>query len=211
MKKNYYLNLQLFAEDNGAADDQAAEKDNGTATPEDAGNDSGNDNGGNKSGKDVPKYTDADLDRIINRKFAEMQKKKEKETAEAERLAKLSAEERNNERFSALERELAEYKQRDARNAMTAEARKMLQSKGVNASDALLSNLVTDDAETTKSNVDNFVQLFKSAVDNAVTEKLKGNTPKKGTSSGMTKEQILAVADRAERQKLIRENMKLFS
>ena len=70
--------------------------------------------------------------------------------------------------------------------------------------------LVSEDAEKTKGTIDSFVTLFQDAVKKAVAEELKGNVPKAGTNSGYTKEQILAIKDRVERQKLIRENMNLF-
>lgn len=40
--------------------------------------------------------------------------------------------------------------------------------------------------------------------------KLRGAPPKRGDASGITREQILAVKNRAERQRLINENMDLF-
>ena len=62
---------------------------------------------------------------------------------------------------------------------MTKTARSILSDKGIQVEDNLLSNLITEDAETTKENVESFADLFTAAVDKAVTEKLKGKTPKK--------------------------------
>jgi len=93
---------------------------------------------------------------------------------------------------------------------MTKTARTMLADKEINVSDDLLSMLVSEDADKTKSTIDSFVGLFQAAVKRAVANALKGNIPKTGAPSGVTKEQIMAVKDRSERQRLIRENMELF-
>ena len=70
--------------------------------------------------------------------------------------------------------------------------------------------LVGDDAETTKANVEAFSKMFKAAVLNAVKNANKKQSPKAGAASGLTKADILKVANRTERQKLINENMDLF-
>lgn len=156
------------------------------------------------------KYTDDDVDRILNQKFAEWQKKQEKKTSEAERLGKMTAEEKANERMKALEDKLKEYETSAARAEMTKQARAILLGENIHVGDELISKLIAEDAESTKESVESFVTLFRNAVDAAVKEKLKSDTPKTGGASGMTKEQILAVANRTERQRLIKENINLF-
>lgn len=67
-----------------------------------------------------------------------------------------------------------------------------------------------DRRKTTKEQVEAFSKLFSQAVDDAVKERLKGDTPKRGTSTGMTKEQIFAIKDDAARIQAINQNMHLF-
>lgn len=161
--------------------------------------------------RSVPKYSDNDLDRIFSKKFAEMKKKEEKDRTEAERLARMTAEEKANERIRILEEKLAAADRRDALAAMTKEARAMLQEKNINVNDELLGNLISDNADDTKASVENFISLFTAAVENAVKNALKGQTPKTGAStSGYTKEQIMNVTNRAERQRLMKEYAHLF-
>lgn len=160
--------------------------------------------------KPQKKYTDDDVDSIINRKFAEWAKQQEKKTSEAERLGKMTAEEKANERINELDAKLREYEAREARAAMTKQARAILQDKNINVSDELLANLISEDAVSTKKSVESFVSLFQAAVEKAVKEAYKGETPKKGGAAALTKEQIMAVTNRAERQKLIQENIHLF-
>lgn len=195
------FNIQLFA-DEPAAESPAAE------TPE-------NDN---KPGMNTEaaekKYTDEDVDKLINKKFAEWQKQQDKnkaKDAEAARLAQMTAEEKANERIRQLEERLAAADREKAVTAMTKQARAMLQDKGLNVGDELLANLIADDAEGTKAAVENFITLFNAAKDQAVKDALKGAAPKAGSApAGMTKEQIMAVTNRAERQRLMKENAHLF-
>lgn len=204
--KKYLLNLQMFAD--GAED--AAES--GNTAAEAAATAAAQRVGASESAasKDEPKYTDADVDRLIERKFAEWQKKQEKRTSEAERLGRMTAEEKANERMSALESKIRDYETREARTAMTTQARSILNDKGVYVDDALLANLIAEDADSTKASVESFLTLFQGAVEKAVKEAVKGETPRKGAPVSLTKEQILAITNRAERQRLIRENMDLF-
>ena len=195
------FNIQLFAEEGG----EPGEPTGGTGEQH------------NEPGADPkaqPKYTDEDVDKLINKKFAEWQEKQEKskaKDAEAARLAQMTAEEKANERIRQLEERLAAADREKAVTAMTKQARAMLQDKGLNVGDELLANLIAEDAEGTKASVESFITLFNSAVEKAVKDALRGATPKAGGApAGMTKEQILAVTNRAERQRLMKENAHLF-
>lgn len=196
------IDLQLFADDapaDGGAD--GAGNDNPSPAPDD------------QQPKQNPaaKYTDDDVDRILNQKFAEWQRKQEKKTSEAERLARMTTEEMAAERMKALEEKIAGYETAAARAEMSKTARAMLADKGLHVSDALLSNLIADDADATKASVESFINLFSAAVEAAVKERVKSDTPKAGgPAAGLTKEQILSVTNRAERQRLMKENANLF-
>jgi hypothetical protein len=191
------FDLQMFAEDgdNGGADPDTPEK-----TPNEPGNDP----------KPAAKYTDEDVDKILNKKFAEWQKNQEKKVSEAERLSKMTAEEKAAEKLKALEDKIKGYEAAAARTEMAKQARAILSDKGISVGDELLANLIAEDADATKAAVESFVSLFTAAVEKAVKEKVKGDTPKAGGSSGITKEQILKIQNRAERQRLMAEHKDLF-
>ena len=78
----------------------------------------------------------------------------------------------------------------------------------------IIAEIISDNAEVRKILRKKLFDDMKSEIEKGVNEKLKGSgaasTPKKGSASGMTAEQILSVANRAERQRLINENMHLF-
>ena len=194
------FDLQMFAEEsesNGAETTENSADNSEKKEPE-------------ENTKPQAKYTDEDVDRMFNRKFAEWQKQQAKAVSEAERLSKMTAEEKANERINELDAKLREYEAREARAAMTKQARAILQDKNINVSDELRANLISEDAVSTKKSVESFVSLFQAAVEKAVKEAYKGETPKKGGAATLTKEQIMAVTNRAERQKLIQENIHLF-
>ena len=187
------FDLQMFAED-------GVESQGEPATPE-------TEAGGSQEEK---KYTDKDLDRIIEKKFAKWQKQQDAKVTEAEKLASRNASKQSEDRIKDLEDKLGKYEKERTHNQMMAQARAMLQEDRVNISDKLLENLVTDEADTTEESVKEFVKLFREEVSKAVKEELKGGTPKKGSASKLTKEQIMKVQNPIERQKLIRDNIDLF-
>lgn len=193
--KEQKINLQLFAEDVEDSDDN----DNKDTSEKE----------GNKEPE--KKYSDEDLDRIISKKFAKWKQDQEKAVDEAKKLADMNAQEKAEYERDKIRKELDELKNEKVLNEMSKTARKMLSDEGINISDDLLANLVTTDAEKTKSVVNDFAKMFKNEVESAVKEALKGNPPKKGVkTTTITKEQIMAIKNTAERQKMINEHMELF-
>lgn len=164
-----------------------------------------------KNQAEEKKYTDADLDRIIDRKFAKWKSEKQKEVDEAKRLAEMDAQQKAEYQRDQLQKQLDELKHANAKNEMTGTARNMLSEAGIHAQDELLSCLVTDNAESTKAAIDSFTKLFNAAVESAVTERLKSPTPKMGGKSRMTKEQIFKIKDKTTRLKAIQDNIDLFN
>ena len=193
------FNLQLFAEAEGTPYQEAE--------PQETDPKSGD---GKPTEKPVAKYTDEDVNEILNRKFAEWAKKRDKEVSEAQKLAEMGAQERAEYQRDQLQKQLDELTRKAALADMAKVARSMLEEQDAPADDALVELLISDDAEQTKNAVGAFSKAFHAAVDAAVKDKLRGAPPKRGGASGITREQILAVKNRAERQRLINENMDLF-
>lgn len=133
--------------------------------------------------------------------------------SEAEKLSQMTAEQKEKYRADKAEKELADLRRQIALDDMTKTARKMLTEEQITIPDEIVMNLVCEDAEKTKDAVEGFVKSYKDAVAAAVKEALRGNPPKAGTggTKPVTREQIFAVKDRAERQKLIAENPQLFT
>ncbi len=157
------------------------------------------------------KYTDADVDAIIDRKFAAWSKKQQKAVDEAAKLAQMDAKQKAEYERDQLQAELDQLKKEKTLSEMTAQARKMLSADNVTVPDEILSGIVTEDADQTAKNVKAFSTAFRAAVDAAVKDALKGSVPRTGGSSAITKDEIMKVADTAQRQKLIRDNITLFT
>lgn len=131
---------------------------------------------------------------------------------EAEKLAGMTEAEKTAYALKQANEQLAEMKRKEALAEMQKTARGILAGKQIGGiSDELIAMIVTDNAETTQKNVDDFAEMYTKAVEDGVRERLKGNTPKAGSSGAkLTKEEILAITDDDKRLKAIQENIDLF-
>ena len=163
--------------------------------------------------KSEAKYTDEEVDEILNKKFAKWQQQQQKAVDEAKKLAEMNATQKAEYQRDQLQKELDALKKQASLVEMTKTARGMLSDNGITISDDLLSMMVSEDAEETKAAVDGFTKLFTEAVESAVKERLKGEPPRKGSGgvAPMTKEQIMAIRDPELRQKKMLEHKELFN
>lgn len=202
MKKRLFMALQMFAEEPAGGE---------PAETEPTGHEPAEPKGTEPKNEPEKKYTDEDVNKIIDRKFAEWEKKQNKAKSEADRLANMNAQQKEQYENEQLKKQVEELLRKDALGKMATVARGMLGEKNISVSDDLIEMLISDDAEKTKSSVDSFINAFQAAVEKAVKDALKGNPPKKTSEpASITKEQIMKVKDPLERQKLIAEHMDLF-
>lgn len=199
MKFKKFMMLQLFAEGSeGSGGDSGNEgtdgKDSETKEQEDDEED---------DPEEEKKYSDKDVNKIIDRKFAEWAKKKQKEEDEAKKLSKMNAQEKADYKQKQLEEEIEQLKNEKALSDMRDEARKMLSEKNINITDELLAFMVSTDAGETKKAVDSFADLFNAAVNEAVKGKARQTTPKEsGAFSGGTRN--LGIGDMAREARIIK-------
>ena len=135
--------------------------------------------------KEEKTFTQAELDKILNKKFAQWQKKTEEAKQEAERRAKLTeaeklAEERKE--FEAMRKQF-EYEKRVNSTSKTLASNNL----PVEFADFL----IAEDDEATTQRVDLFKNAFNEAVEKSVTQRLKGNTPKTSTVKTQTTDAFL--------------------
>lgn len=206
---NNLFDLQLFAEE-ATATEPAADASAAASSEAQKATDPGKDA---KADEPKAKYTDDDVNKILDKKFAEWQKKQQKAVDEAKKLAEMNATEKAEYERDKLQKELDDLKRQASLSDMTKTARKMLSESGINISDELLSVMVTTDADETKAAIDGFTKAFTEAVETAVKDRLKGEPPRKGsgTAPAMTKEQIMAIKDPELRQAKMLENKELFN
>lgn len=177
MKSRMFRMLQLFAEETV---DHTAEPDavKDSVNPENTSDDSG----GEK------KYTDKDVDAIVNKRFAKWKTEQEQAVKsakeEAEKLAKMNAEQKQNYEIEKLQKENEKLKQEAAKVELSRSATGILAEKGIEATQDVLDFVVGNDADDTNAKIDKLVKIVESQLKKAEIARATGTTPKTMTNSG---------------------------
>lgn len=198
-KEMLKLNLQMFAD--GEGENNPDNTPNPEPTPEDS-----------KPKADEKKYTDKDVDEIINKKFAKWQAEQDAKIEEAKKLSKMNEAEKQAHELKKAQEQLAEYQRKEAFNETFKEVSKMLSDESIILSDEVVALFVKDEVEETQTAVNNFIKDYQTAVEAGIKKALTGNAPKKyfGVGTALTKEQIMSEKDPEKRIKMIQENPHLF-
>lgn len=164
------LNMLCMEPDDGAAGGAAAA---GSGTNDDGGQSSANGAGASAdatsktSGETLP-ITKEELDKHTAKAIETVLKKAEEDKAEAERLAKMSKEEKEKEEFRKSQEEFKTQK-------LDFFTDRLLSEKQLPAE--LKPFIMGTDEEKTKERAEVFSGLFTAAVESAINERLKGKTP----------------------------------
>lgn len=157
------LNLQLFAE----------EGEEGTG---DEGNPDNAQSGEPEDGKaKVTTLTEDDVDRIVQKRLARARKKWEKDHTEAERLQKMTDDEKKQYEEDKRKEDLDNREAAITRRELTAVAKEQLNAAGVPADMADFIDYT--DADTVNESVKRLSKAFKGAVQQSVDDRLKGKAP----------------------------------
>ena len=127
--------------------------------------------------KEEKTFTQAELDKILNKKFAQWQKKTEEAKQEAERKAKLTEAEKLAEERKEFEAMRKQFEYEKRANSTS----KILASNNLPIEFADF--LIAESDEATTHRVDLFKNAFNDAVEKLVNERLRGNVPKVSTVS----------------------------
>ena len=148
---------------------------------------------------EVKTFTQEEVNEMISKRLQRERKdieaKIEAERKEAEELAKLSEQEKQNKLFEKQVKEFEENKRAFENERLLNETSKQLASKNLPIEFAEM--LKGNDAEKTFENIQLFEAKFNEAVEKVVTERLRGNVPKTTTSSSttsITKEQFRSMS-----------------
>ena len=177
MKSRMFRMLQLFAEETV---DHTAEPDavKDSVNPENTSDDSG----------EEKKYTDKDVDAIVNKRFAKWKTEQEQAVKsakeEAEKLAKMNAEQKQNYEIEKLQKENEKLKQEAAKVELSRSATGILAEKGIEATQDVLDFVVGNDADDTNAKIDKLVKIVESQLKKAEIARETGTTPKTMTNSG---------------------------
>ncbi|MBE1554798.1 DUF4355 domain-containing protein [Sporosarcina limicola] len=159
----------------------------------------------------------AELDRILGERLGKAQAKWEKdlesklETAktEAEKLAKMNADQKADYERQKREDEMTKREGNITRRELRATALESLAEKGLPKQ--LADILVFTDAESTNASLDAVEKAFRESVEAGVNERLKGKPPKDGTGGGGQKNPFKIGPDYnlTEQGRIMKENPEL--
>nr|DAT04134.1 MAG TPA: capsid scaffolding protein [Caudoviricetes sp.] len=161
--------------------------------------------------QDEKKYTDADVDEIINKKFAKWKSDQEAKETEAKKLAKMNADEKKEYQLDQREQELADREQVLARKELTAEAKAMLSERGLPVE--LVAVVDLSNAEAVTESVASIQKTWEDAVQKGVSDRMKGSAPIKTApqqSTELTKAQFYRMSH-AEKANLKQTNPELYN
>ena len=116
------------------------------------------------------------IDKRLERERKDAQARIDKAVTEAQKLAKMSADERAEHEKQAHEKALADREAEITKRELRAEAKSQLSDKGLPIE--LAEILPYTDADTTNAAIVATEKVFRAAVEKGVTERLKGNAPK---------------------------------
>lgn len=160
------------------------------------------------------KYTEEDLNRIVQERVAREQQKAKEQQEEAKKLAKMTAQEKIQHELDKANARIAEMERQQTISGLKQTATQILGESGINADEALLNMVVTDTADNTQANIKSLLAIIEAKSEEMLQAKLKGAAPKvvpSATQTGaMTREQILAIEDTEVRQAAIAKNIHLF-
>ncbi len=133
-----------------------------------------------KQTQDEKKYTDADVDAIIDKKFAKWKSELEAKEAEDKKLSKMNDAQKAEHEKQKLLDQIKSLEDEKTLFNMTKEARAMLSEADITLSDELLGRLVTLDADETKGAVESFIKDFNKAVADQVKKNIRQDAPHLG-------------------------------
>ncbi|WP_261795492.1 DUF4355 domain-containing protein [Enterococcus gallinarum] len=189
MKKKRLLmpmNLQYFAEPEGGQDTPPAEQ---TTPPEDK--PKGEGTGKIFSRDEVAKMIAAETKKAVT--AAEEKWRAEKD--EAAKLAEMDDKEKADYEKQQLEAKLAEFERKEVLSKMSEQASEMLSEKGAKPTKEMLRLIVSEDAETTSSNVKTYlasVEAEREAIKAEYEKRLGGKVPLDGNGATISRGAQLA-------------------
>lgn len=181
-QSKFLMNLQFFAEGNGAGGDQGGGSGvAGSGEPAGAGGDQGTDSQTFDEVLGQNKDFQAEFDRRVQKAINTAKDKwtvlMDDKVSEAEKLAKMNKEEKAQYLQEKKEKEIQDREAAITKRELAAEAKNTLAEKGLPPELAEVLNY--SDADSCKQSISAVEKAFQKAVEKAVEEKLKGGQPPK--------------------------------
>ncbi|MEJ6348789.1 DUF4355 domain-containing protein [Holzapfeliella sp. He02] len=158
-------------------------------------------------------YSQEDVDNIVKKALSNFQEEQKAKIEEEKKVAKMSADEKYKYQLEKAKEDAdnarKELKQRDNRDLV----RTLAEKQGVSVTQDDVKFLATADEEETQQKASYFIERIKQAYSDGKDSTIKSSAPKltaEKNSKTMTKEDILAIEDPEERNRLMTENYNLF-
>ena len=178
----FSFDLQRFADGGGDGGDAGAA---GGDNDDDAGAVGGDNDGGDGADPNDDAAVQARIDAAVTAAQKKWEKSYQKKAAaakkEADRISKLSEDERAKEELEANRKELEAKEQELTRKELKLEMVKVLAKRNIPVQ--FMDYLIADDNESTLKRITDFEKEYKKAVEAGVNEKLKGKAPQAGGST----------------------------
>ena len=121
------------------------------------------------------------INTAVSKERARLEALHNQQLTEAEKLAKMTEEEKNEYKAQQKEAEIRRREDAITKRELMAEAKEKLVERGLPLN--LANNLIYDSAETVKNSLDDLEKAFNEAVAKTVEDKLKGGQPPKDAGS----------------------------
>lgn len=155
------------------------------------------------------KYTDEDVDKIVKKRMARMEAEKQKAVDEAEKLAKMNADQKKDYELEKAKKDLESAQQQLATFNMAKQARSMFEDEKLSVSEEDLQHVVTPEAESTEANVKWLIAHDQAIAEKVRQEMLKGKTPvDPAANRKTTKLEDMSIMEKSE---LLRTNPSLYN
>lgn len=200
MKDLFEMDLQLFAEGEGAA---------GEGTEQTSTSQEGDKAKEAYTHEEVKELLQKETDRRVTEALKKQERKLESKLKEADKLRNMDEEQKRQYEFEQREKALEEKEREFSLMENKIECNKILNERGLPID--FVGYVVAEDADTMMENINSFEKAFKAAVADAVNNKLQKKTPSGGTTSqkGMTKESFRKLS-LAEQSEIYRTNPSLY-
>ena len=140
-------------------------------------------------------FTQQEVDNLIQKRLDRALKKAQEEKEEAEKLAKMSEAERQKALFEKEKAEFEEERKKYQREKLELEVTKQLSSKNLPVEFGTY--LLGENAEDSFNRIKEFEVKWQQALEKAINERLKGNTPKVATVNTKIDDPFLSGFDKA--------------
>lgn len=167
------LDIQTFSEDVDPPNEPPAGQGDGA--------------GGEPPAQTTTTFTEEDFNKRLQEELAKAgiqhQEQLEAALSEAQKLAKMNADEKAKYELEKREQELAVKEKDIATRELRAETVKTLADPKVNLPAEVIDLVLADNAENTSKNIETFKKVFDAAVQTAVESRLTGKAPRVGSGT----------------------------